>query len=149
MEKELILNNGIKMPSVGLGVWAMGAGSATENAVFWALEAGYRHIDTASVYGNEEEVGNAIRKSGVQRNEIFVTTKLWNDDQGYKSAFHAFDKSLSRLKMDYVDLYLIHWPFMGWGGRKNESLKKREESWKALEEIYQSGKAKAIGGSNY
>jgi len=137
------------MPVLGLGVWATGSGSATENAVTWALEAGYRHIDTAAVYGNEKEVGQAIQQSGIPRKEIFVTTKLWNDDQGYDTALKAFDLSLKKLKMDYVDLYLIHWPFSGWSSTKNSSADKRRQSWKALEEIYQSGRAKAIGVSNF
>jgi diketogulonate reductase-like aldo/keto reductase len=138
-EHTITLNTGAHIPVVGLGVWAMGAGAATENAVQWALEAGYRHIDTAAMYGNEKEVGVGIKKSGIARSDVFVTTKVWNTDHGYSNTLKAFDKSLSLLNMDYVDLYLIHWPSSG----------KLKETWKALEEIYQSGKAKAIGVANY
>ncbi len=143
------LNNGVTIPVVGLGVWAVGGSPATENAVTWALESGYRHIDTAAIYGNEQEVGTAILKSGIPRKEIFVTTKLWNDAHGRDSALKAFETSLRRLQMDYVDLYLVHWPFSGWGKSKEYSAEKRKETWQAMEEIYRTGKAKAIGVSNY
>ena len=120
-----------------------------ENAVKWALGAGYRMIDTAMIYGNEEGVGKAIREFGLKREEIFITTKLWNTDQGYESALKAFDTSLAKLGLDYVDLYLVHWPTAS-GDRSNfTSINKREETWKAMEEIYKSGRAKAIGVSNY
>jgi diketogulonate reductase-like aldo/keto reductase len=133
------LHNGLKMPSLGLGVWQVKKGDEVENALRWAIEAGYRHIDTARIYGNETSVGRVIKESGIPRKEFFVTTKLWNDDQGYESAKAAFQLSLDKLQMDYVDLYLVHFPVK----------KKRMESWKALEEIYTSGKAKAIGVSNF
>jgi diketogulonate reductase-like aldo/keto reductase len=139
----LTLNNGAQIPRLGLGVYLAGAGRATEDAVRWALEAGYRHIDTASVYRNEPEVGVAIRDaiaSGlVEREEVFVCTKLWNDNHGYDAALRAFDASLRRLRLEYVDLYLIHWPV--------EFL--RKESWRALEQILAEGRARAIGVSNY
>lgn len=138
INKTIQLNNGKQMPVVGLGLWKA---ANTEQVVLWALEAGYRLIDTASIYGNEKETGNAIRNSGIARNEIFVTTKVWNDEQGYKQTLAAIDNSLSRLKLDHVDLYLVHWPV--------SSRSKREETWKAMEEIYKSGKAKTIGVSNY
>ena len=133
------LHNGVKMPWLGLGVWQSKDGAEVENAISWALEVGYRSIDTASIYQNESGVGNAILGSQVPRSEIFLTTKVWNQDQGYESTFKAFETSLEKLKTDYVDLYLIHWPVHG----------KFAETWKALEEIYRSGKAKAIGVSNF
>ena len=135
------LNNGVTMPQFGLGVWQMNEGDEVEEAVLAALKAGYRLIDTAAVYGNEEGVGEAIRKSGVPREEIFVTTKLWNSDQGKDSVRQAFDKSLERLGLDYVDLYLIHWPVPAKG--------LYVETWKEMEKIYADGKARAIGVSNF
>jgi len=126
------------MPRVGLGVWQMPRGVA-HDAVLSALRAGYRHVDTARIYGNEGDVGAAVRESGVPREEIYVTTKLWNEDQGYDSALRAFDASMKRLGLDYVDLYLIHWPVPG----------KRRDSWRALEKIRASGRARAIGVSNF
>lgn len=133
------LNNGVEIPVFGLGVFKSANGPETEQAVLWALEAGYRHIDTAAVYGNEESVGNAIKKSGIPRNEIFLTTKLWNEDMRKHRQLKAFEESLSRLQLDYVDLYLIHWPV------KNVYL----ESWAVMEDIYRSGRAKSIGVSNF
>lgn len=133
------LNNGVQMPALGLGVWQVNAGDQCRQAVLWALEAGYRHIDTARIYRNEKDVGAAIRESGVPRPEIFVTTKLWNGDQGYDRALQAFDTSLGALGLDYVDLYLIHWPVP----------ETRDDSWRALQRILQEGRARAIGVSNY
>lgn len=133
------LRSGGSIPRVGLGVWQISAGAATRNAVRAALRVGYRHIDTARIYGNEEDVGAAIRESGIPREEIFVTTKLWNDDQGYDSALRTFDESLERLDLGYVDLYLIHWPVP----------RRRLESWRALERIKAEGRARAIGVSNF
>lgn len=133
------LHNGVQMPWFGLGVFRAEDGKEVEQAIHWALEAGYRHIDTAAVYGNEKGVGAAIKSSGVPREEIFVTTKVWNADQGYESTLKACDESLRKLGMDYVDLYLVHWPVKG----------KFKETWRAMEEIYQHGKAKAIGVSNF
>jgi diketogulonate reductase-like aldo/keto reductase len=149
MNRTIALNNKKNIPVLGLGVWNMAKGKETEQAVLWALETGYRHIDTAKVYANEQEVGEAIRKSGISRKEIFVTTKLWNDDQGYESGLAAMDRSLSKLQMDYVDLYLIHWPLLQWSEMDIKAPNKRAETWKAMEEIYRSGKAKTIGVSNY
>ncbi len=133
------LHNGVKMPWLGLGVLYVDEGEAVENAVRWALEAGYRHIDTAAIYGNEVGVGRSIKQSGIPREEIFVTSKVWNRDQGYDQTLAAFDLSLQRLDMQYVDLYLIHWPVEG----------TFKETWRALETIYQSGRARAIGVSNF
>jgi diketogulonate reductase-like aldo/keto reductase len=133
------LRDGTKIPQVGLGVWKAGRGKSTRDAVAAALSLGYRHVDTAQVYGNEHEVGEAVRSSGLKREEVFVTTKLWNDDQGYDSARRAFDASLTRLGFDYVDLYLLHWPVAG----------KRLDSWRALEKLHAEGRARAIGVSNF
>lgn len=127
------------MPAVGLGVYQMPNGPLTQRAVDYALRCGYRHIDTAMIYRNEESVGKAIAAGFVPREEIFVTTKLWNSDQGYDQAIKACNASLSRLGLTYIDLYLIHWPVHG----------KRKESWSALETLFNEGKCKAIGVSNY
>lgn len=134
-----VLSNGVKMPWLGLGVWRTAEGEETRNAVRWALEWGYRHIDTASIYGNESGVGAAVRESRIPRNEIFITTKVWNTDQGRAATLAAFDASLERLAMEYVDLYLVHWPVKG----------KFKETWKSVEDIYASGRARAIGVSNF
>jgi diketogulonate reductase-like aldo/keto reductase len=146
MEK-IILNNGTKIPPIGFGVFRVPEGEEVMNAVTLALKAGYRLIDTAMMYKNEEGVGKAIKNSGIPREEIFVTTKLWNTDQGYESTLKAIDTSLGKLGLTYVDLYLIHWPTAN--ADLNVSENKREETWKAMEEIYKSGKVKAIGVSNY
>ena len=122
-----------------MGVYLAKRGRECKKAVSWALEAGYRHIDTASSYENEKEVGKAVRNSGIKREDVFITTKLWNGDQGYENALKAFDKSLKTLNLQYIDLYLIHWPVKD----------KRKESWKALEKIYESGYCRSIGVSNY
>lgn len=136
------LNTGSSMPALGIGTWAMK--NVVEN-VGHALEIGYCHVDTAKVYNTEEGVGEAVRKCDMPREEIFVTTKLANFDQGYESTLAAIDESLEKLGMDYVDLYLVHWPFT----EEMEGENRREETWKAMEEIYESGKAKAIGVSNF
>jgi diketogulonate reductase-like aldo/keto reductase len=129
----------MNIPPIGFGTWQLAQGEETEQAVKCALKTGYRLIDTAKIYGNEVSVGRAIKQSGIAREEIFITTKLWNSDQGYDSALRAFDESLQRLALDYVDLYLIHWP----------ATDKRAESWKALTQLYKQGRVKAIGVSNY
>ena len=136
---SIALNTGAHIPTVGLGVYQAPRGAATRDAVAAALRAGYRHVDTARVYGNEKDVGAAIAASGIPRSEIFVTTKLWNEDQGYDTALRAFDGSLERLGMDYIDLYLVHWPVPG----------KRLESWRALEKAFHDKRARAIGVSNF
>ncbi|MET8677383.1 aldo/keto reductase [Streptomyces sp. NPDC004647] len=136
----ITLNNGGVMPQLGYGVWQVPDDEA-ERSVGTALEAGYRSIDTAAIYENERGTGKAIAASGVSRAELFVTTKLWNSDHGYDSTLRAFDASLSRLGLDYVDLYLIHWPLP----RRNLFI----DTWKAFEKIYADGRAKAIGLSNF
>lgn len=133
------LQNGLKMPVLGVGTFKAAEGGEVEQAVQWALELGYRSIDTASIYKNEAGAGRALRESDVPREEVFVTTKVWNDDQGYDQTLGAFDASLDRMQLDYVDLYLVHWPV------KN----KIHDTWRALEKIYDEGRAKAIGVSNF
>jgi diketogulonate reductase-like aldo/keto reductase len=133
------LRGGVEMPMLGLGVWQSAPGDETRRAVAAALAAGYRHVDTARAYRNEEDVGIALRESGIPRSELFVTTKLWNDDHGYGRALRALDKSLEKLGLDQVDLYLVHWPVEGLRG----------ETWRAMEAILAGGKARAIGVSNY
>ena len=136
IETNLTLNDGRLIPQLGLGVWQTRAGAACETAVLAALEAGYRHIDTAAMYGNEESVGAAVRTSGIPRENIFVTTKLWNSD--HRNPERALETSLRKLKMDYVDLYLIHYP-----------VRERRRSWRALEALRVGGKARSIGVSNF
>ena len=128
-----------QIPQVGLGVYKSEPGPITKHAVLAALESGYRHIDTAMIYNNEADVGEAIRASGFDRSEIFVTTKLWNDDHGYDNVLTAFDRSLRQLGLDYVDLYLIHWPVPVL----------RLETWRALERLTLDGRVRDIGVSNY
>ena len=153
--ENIALRNGLTMPRIGLGVW-QAKGKECEEAVQWALETGYRLLDTAAIYENEEEVGRAMRGSGIPREEIFLTTKVWNDDQGYDTTLAAMDRSLKKLGTEYVDLYLIHWPFTGvpWPYTDEEAMNdpandRRAETWKAMEAILASGKAKTIGVSNY
>ena len=136
---KVTLNNGVKMPYLGLGVFKSKDGTEVVDAINHAYEAGYRHIDTASFYANEKGIGKAIRESDIHRSEIFVTTKVWNTDQGYKQTHKAFETSLNLMQLDYIDLYLVHWPVIG----------KSKDTWRALEEIYKSGKVKAIGVSNF
>jgi diketogulonate reductase-like aldo/keto reductase len=138
MDKTYELSNGTAMPLVGYGTWRITPDEAADKTVRTALDMGYRHVDTAKIYGNERGVGKAVRESGIPREEIFVTTKLWGDDQPYDKAMRAIDESLARLGLEYVDLYLIHWP-----------TEMRTEAWRAMQDIYRSGKAKAVGVSNY
>lgn len=133
------LNNGISMPALGLGVYAPEQQQEVGQAVEAALAVGYRLFDAAAIYGNEKEVGEALRQGGVSRNELFVTSKVWMDDMGFDSTMRAFEKSLQDLSLDYMDLYLIHWP-------KDQH---RKETWKALESLYDQGVVKSIGVSNY
>ena len=136
IESKLTLNDSHLIPQLGLGVWQTRAGATCEAAVLAALEAGYRHIDTAAMYGNEESVGAAIRMSGIPRENIFVTTKLWNSDHGNPA--RALETSLRKLKLDYIDLYLIHYP-----------VRERRQIWRALEALRAEGKARSIGVSNF
>jgi diketogulonate reductase-like aldo/keto reductase len=129
------------MPQLGLGVYKAKEGDEAYEAVSNAIKVGYRSIDTASLYGNEESVGRAVIDSKIPRNKLFITTKLWNSDQGYDSAFKAFENSLNKLSVDYIDLYLIHWP--------NHDMDLSVDTWRAFEEIYKSKKARAIGVSNF
>ncbi|MGN0143806.1 MAG: aldo/keto reductase [Clostridium sp.] len=139
MDKKFkILSNGVKIPSIGFGTYKSGSNEETAEIVKYALETGYRHIDTASFYGNESGVGKGIKESGIKREDIFLVTKLWNDDHGYDKTIEAFNKSLERLKTDYIDLYLIHWP-----------NKLNAETWRAFEHLYRSGKVKSIGVCNF
>jgi diketogulonate reductase-like aldo/keto reductase len=137
---SVTLNNGLKMPQLGLGVWRIPNDEVADN-VQAAIASGYRLIDTAAIYRNEEGVGEGVRQCGLPREELFVTSKLWNSDQGYDSAIKAFEASLDRLGLDYLDLYLIHWP--------QPMYDTYAESWKAMERLYKDGRVKAIGVSNF
>jgi diketogulonate reductase-like aldo/keto reductase len=133
------LSNGVVMPWFGLGVYKVQEGDEVERAVSTAIEAGYISIDTAAFYQNEEGVGRAVRASGVPRDKLFITTKVWNTDQGYESTLKAFEESRKKLQLDYVDLYLVHWPVPG----------KYKDTWRALEKLYEDGLVRAIGVSNF
>ena len=133
------LNNGVMIPRLGLGVYQSPPGQLTQRAVEYALKIGYRHIDTARIYNNETDVGTALRKSGVKREDVFITTKLWNSDHGYETSIKACEDSLKRLGLKYLDLYLIHWPVP----------EIRNESWTALTKLLKDGKCRSIGVSNY
>jgi 2,5-diketo-D-gluconate reductase A len=137
---NLALNNGIEIPQLGFGVWRVPA-DRTYEVVTTALKTGYRHIDTAKLYRNEEGVGRAVRDSGLERDHVFVTSKVWNDDQGYDETLRAFDASMDRLGFEVLDLYLIHWPA--------DDLATSIQSWKAMERLYRDGRIRAIGVSNF
>ncbi|MBT2603199.1 aldo/keto reductase [Peribacillus frigoritolerans] len=137
--ETITLHNGVKMPQLGFGVFKVKNGSETVESVKKAVEVGYRAIDTAAIYENEEGVGQAIRECGVPREELFITSKVWNTEQGYETTLKAFEDSLNRLGLEYLDLYLIHWP------GKDKYL----ETWRALEKLYKDGKVKSIGVSNF
>ena len=139
VDSSLPLNGGTAIPVLGFGVFQIPAGGATRRAVEGALQAGYRHIDTAKIYGNESDVGEAVRASGLKRDEVFLTTKVWNSDQGFESTLKACDESLARLKSPHIDLYLIHWPVGP----------VRKATWRALETLKAGGKCRAIGVSNF
>lgn len=136
--KNIVLNNGVEMPILGFGVYQIADSAECEQSVLDAIEVGYRSIDTAAAYGNEEAVGNAIKKSGVAREELFITSKLWISDAGYDKAKKAFETSLKKLQLDYLDLYLIHQPYGDVFG-----------AWREMEELYAEGKIRAIGVSNF
>lgn len=148
LQKTYTLVNGVKVPKIGLGTWQISEGEDAYNSVMFALKAGYRHIDTAAAYGNEKSVGRAIKDFGIPREEIFVTTKLPAECKGYEIAHECFNKSLSDLGLEYIDMYLIHapWPWDKWG---MDCTQGNIDSWKAMEEIYESGKVRAIGVSNF
>lgn len=146
-QETYTLNNGLRIPVIGFGTWQTPSGDVAKNAVMDALKAGYRHIDTAAVYRNEESVGEGIRESGVPREEIFVTTKLWNTEHTYEKAKAALDTSLKKLGLDYVDLYLIHWPNPI--DYRDDWALSNAEAWRAMEEAYEEGKVKSIGVSNF
>lgn len=135
---KLTFHNGVQIPQVGLGVYKVSNEEVYEN-VLSALELGYRHIDTASFYENEEGVGRAIKDSGIPREELFITSKVWNDEQGFANALGAFHRSLNKLGLDYLDLYLVHWPVPGL----------YKDTWRALEKVYEDKKVRAIGVSNF
>ena len=139
LQSSTLLNNGVEIPRLGLGVYQASPGESTLRAVKYALKIGYRLIDTAWLYGNEGDVGRAILESDIERDEIFITTKVWNSDQGYRSTLSACERSLQRLGLPYVDLYLIHWPVEGQG----------KDTWKAMIQLLREGKTRAIGVSNY
>jgi len=139
LDSRVTLADGTKMPVLGLGVWRAASGKETQRAVATALDVGYRLIDTAKLYGNESDVGKAVRASKIPRDDMFITTKLWNTDQGYEAALRAVEQSRRELGLDSIDLYLIHWPVPGL----------RQESWKALLQLKEKGLARSIGVSNY
>ncbi|MFA7018451.1 MAG: aldo/keto reductase [Sphaerochaetaceae bacterium] len=139
LQDTIMLNNGVAMPCMGLGVFKVGDGSPVINAVTSALRYGYRSIDTAAVYGNEVGVGQALKKSDLDRESVFITSKVWNEDQGYESTLQAFETSLKKLDVEYLDLYLIHWPVAG----------KYLDTWRAMGELYKQKKVRAIGVSNF
>ncbi|WP_139892220.1 aldo/keto reductase [Bacillus sp. D386] len=139
LKDTVTLHNGVEMPWLGLGVFKVQEGEEVIQSVKAAIQNGYISIDTAAIYGNEEGVGQAIKESGVPREDLFITTKLWNSEQGYESTLKAFDESMEKLGLDYLDLYLIHWP----------GKDKYKETWKAFEKLYKDGRVRAIGVSNF
>ena len=138
VEKFMLLSNGVKIPSIGFGTYKSGDYEETAKIIKNALNLGYKMIDTASFYNNEVGIGNGIKESDIDRKDIFIVTKLWNDDHGYDNTIEAFNKSLNNLQVDYIDLYLIHWP-----------NKLNAETWRAFEHLYETGKVKAIGVCNF
>ena len=141
------LSNGVGIPCIGFGTWQTPDGDVAVRSVAAAIEAGYRHIDTAQAYGNEESVGKGIRESGIDRKDLFVTTKLWNSNHSYKLTMRTFEESMNKLGLDYLDLFLIHWPNpIAFRDHWQEA---NAESWKAMEELYEAGKIRAIGVSNF
>ncbi len=143
----LTLHNNVQLPAIGFGTYKLQEGKECFESVKFALENGYRHIDTAAVYENEKSVGEAIRQSGIRREELFVTTKVWNTDRGYEKTLKAFDESMERLGLDYLDLYLIHWPANAKQYQDPKGL--NADTWRAMEEIYKQGRVRSIGVSNF
>ena len=147
VKKEYLLSNGVAIPSLGLGTWKICDQEVVASVVKEAIDVGYKHIDTAAVYNNEEGVGEGIRKASVSRKNLFVTSKVWNDDQGYDNTIKAFNRSLEKLGLKYLDLYLIHWPVPN--KYRDQYEKYNYETWKAMEYLYEEGKVRAIGVSNF
>ena len=147
VKKEYLLSNGVAIPSLGLGTWRICDQKVVASVVKEAIDVGYKHIDTAAVYNNEEGVGEGIRKASVSRENLFVTSKVWNDDQGYDNTIKAFNRSLEKLGLKYLDLYLIHWPVPN--KYRDQYEKYNYETWKAMEYLYEEGKVRAIGVSNF
>ena len=147
MSENYTMKNGVEIPKIGFGTWQVNDGPEVINACLAALETGYTHIDTATIYQNEKGVGEAVRESGKRREDLFITTKLWNTEQGYESTLEIFEVSLENLQMDYVDLYLIHWPVTY---IFNDEYPQRVwDTWRAFEELYEAKKVRAIGLSNF
>lgn len=147
MEKQFELENSVHIPSVGFGTWQTPDGATAVDAVRCAVETGYRHIDTAAVYGNEKSVGEGIAHSGIDRRELFVTSKVWNTERGYDTTLRAFDKTLANLGLEYLDLYLIHWPATA--HRFDDWQRINADTWRAMEKLYHDGRVRAIGVSNF
>lgn len=147
MKKYFELNNGVSIPPIGFGTWQTPDGETAVEAIKCAINAGYRHIDAAAVYANEASVGKGIKDSGIDREELFITSKVWNTERGYEKTLSAFQKTIDDLQVDYLDLYLIHWP-----ASENQFANWKEintETWRAMEELYRDGKIRAIGVSNF
>lgn len=151
MDKNILLNNGLSLPKVGLGLYKTTGESVVEKAIHVAVEAGYRLFDTAAIYGNEKEVGKALRTSSLERGDYFVTSKVWNEEQGYDSTLRAFDKTLNDLGLDYLDIYLIHWPLPSFKVKGEERVYPplHKETWRALQSLAREGRVKTIGVSNF
>lgn len=147
MNTHFELKNGVQIPAIGFGTWQTPDGTTAIKAVECAVRAGYRHIDTGAVYGNEKSVGEGIVRSGISREEIFVTSKVWNTERGYDTTLRAFDKTLADLGLDYLDLYLIHWPATV--HRFDDWQRINADTWRAMEKLYREGKIRAIGVSNF
>lgn len=144
---NFVLRNGYKIPSIGFGTWKIEDGKSSVDSVKAAINCGYRHIDGAAFYGNEKSVGDGILQSGIKREELFITSKVWNSDRGYHKTLAAFDKTLSDLKLKYLDLYLIHWPA---NAKQFENFDEINlDTWRAMTQLYNEGKVKSIGVSNF
>ena len=147
VKKEIILSNGVAIPSIGYGTWQTPEGEECVNATLKALSHGYRHIDTAAIYRNETSVGEAVKRSGISREDIFITSKVWNKCRGYDMVMSAFERTLGKLGVDYLDLYLIHWPASKKQYENPDEI--NLDTWRAMTELYKAGRIKAIGVSNF